>query len=75
MTFNRSFNIDIEEMNLLESALRLKLADLLEQRQAKKKDDEISKIDAELKRVREFLGSIHHQKNWYRPKDGIYVSG
>jgi hypothetical protein len=21
------------------------------------------------------LGKLHHQKRWYRPKDGIYVSG
>jgi hypothetical protein len=25
--------------------------------------------------VRELLGKIHNQKNWYRPKDKIYVSG
>ena len=25
--------------------------------------------------VRDLLGRIHNQKNWYRPKDQIYVSG
>lgn len=25
--------------------------------------------------VRELLGKIHNQKNWFRPKDKIYVSG
>lgn len=25
--------------------------------------------------VRDLLGRIHNQKNWYRPKDKIYVSG
>lgn len=25
--------------------------------------------------IRELLGRIHNQKNWYRPKDTIYVSG
>ena len=25
--------------------------------------------------VRELLGKIHNQKNWYRPKNKIYVSG
>ena len=25
--------------------------------------------------VQELLGKIHNQKNWYRPKDKIYVSG
>lgn len=25
--------------------------------------------------VRDLLGRIHNQKNWYRPKDKIYVGG
>jgi len=25
--------------------------------------------------VRDLLGRIHNQKNWYRPKDAIYVGG
>ena len=25
--------------------------------------------------VRELLGRLHNQKNWYRPKDKVYVSG
>ena len=25
--------------------------------------------------VRELLGKIHNQKNWYRPRNKIYVSG
>lgn len=25
--------------------------------------------------VRELLGRIHNQKNWYRPKDKVYVGG
>ena len=27
------------------------------------------------KEVRELLGRLHNQKNWYRPKKGVYVSG
>ena len=27
------------------------------------------------KEVRELLAKIHHQKNWYRPRNKIYVSG
>ena len=27
------------------------------------------------RKVQELLGKIHNQKNWYRPKDKIYVSG
>lgn len=25
--------------------------------------------------VRALLGKLHNQKNWYRPKDGTYISG
>ena len=25
--------------------------------------------------VRELLGRLHNQKNWYRPKDRVYVGG
>lgn len=25
--------------------------------------------------VRDLLGRLHNQKNWYRPKDQVYVSG
>lgn len=75
MAYNRSFKIDIEEMKLLESALRLKLANLLDERAALSQHDCSKNIDAELERVTAFLGSLHNQKNWYRPKDRIYVSG
>lgn len=27
------------------------------------------------KEIQDLLGRIHNQKNWYRPKDKIYVSG
>jgi len=25
--------------------------------------------------IQDLLGRIHNQKNWYRPKNGVYVSG
>ena len=25
--------------------------------------------------IQELLGRLHNQKNWYRPKDAIYVGG
>lgn len=25
--------------------------------------------------VRVLLGKLHNQKNWYRPKDGVYIGG
>ena len=27
------------------------------------------------KKIQELLGRLHNQKNWYRPKDAIYVGG
>ena len=75
MGYNRSFEIDVNEMEILESALRLKLSSLLDQRSMLEDDECPKEIDDDLKKVQEFLGSIHNQKIWYRPKGKIYVSG
>jgi len=32
-------------------------------------------LRAEIREMSELLARIHHQKNWYRPPDKIYVSG
>ena len=27
------------------------------------------------KEVRELLGKLHNQKNWFRPRTGVYIGG
>lgn len=59
--YNRQFNFDIKDIDLIEKALR-------DQIRTETSDDN-KKIIIEL------LGKIHNQKIWYVPKDQIYVSG
>ena len=33
------------------------------------------KIDVEVKHIQELLGKIHNQKEWWRPKNKVYISG
>ena len=75
MAYNRLFEIDLNEMRILESALQMKLSSLSKERYLLQESECSMAIDDEIKKIREFLGSIHNQKIWYRPKDKIYVSG
>jgi len=75
LAYNRLFEIDLNEMRILESALQMKLSSLSKERYLLQESECSMAIDDEIKKIREFLGSIHNQKFWYRPKDKIYVSG
>lgn len=57
---NTEFKLSVSDLSLIESALHEKISS--------------SNID-EIERIRELLGRIHNQKNWYRPKQGVYISG
>jgi hypothetical protein len=59
-------------MKIIETALQNKLGRRAE-RIMKGEDAEI--IQTEATEIRELLGRLHNQKNWYRPSKGIYVSG
>ena len=58
---NTEFNIDVEELDYIEQALR----------------HYIDSIDSEEKnKINQVLGKLHNQKNWYTPPAGKpYVSG
>lgn len=58
---NRKFELTVADLDAIESALHSKI-------QTPNKMDEIA-------RIRELLGRLHNQKNWYRPTQGVYVSG
>jgi translation initiation factor IF-1 len=58
---NKNFKLEVDDIALIESALFEKLRN--------------SKFDAERKTINELLGKLHDQKIWYRPSDGVYVSG
>jgi len=79
---NTTFNLNVDDINLIEEALNYQLSRLTEQRITHIEStivpadqlDSVKYIDYQINNVRELLGSLHNQKNWYRPK-GLYVSG
>lgn len=79
---NTNFNLSVEDINLIEEALNYQLSRLIERRMTHIEStivpaeqlESVKYIDYQINNVRELLGNLHNQKNWYRPK-GLYVSG
>ena len=67
--FNTQFELSLEDMELIEVALRKKVA-------AEEIDCSGNPNSRELKhRVNDLLGRLHSQKAFYRPSAGTYVGG
>jgi hypothetical protein len=68
---NLKFELSVRDIEIIETALQNKIS-----RRAQSLlhvEDEIDR--RELQEMRELLGRLHNQKNWYRPKKKIYVGG
>lgn len=63
---NTKFDLTVKDIRLIEDALREKMS-------AQDKDPEL--MMTEKRQINDLLGKIHNQKNWYRGKNGVYVSG
>lgn len=82
MPYNKEFELDIDDIELIEKALGYQLTRLTENRltlvqSTIKPEHEISsvaEIDEKIKQINDLLGRLHNQKIWYRPK-GTYVGG
>jgi len=57
---NTEFKLSVSDLSLIESALHRHIQN--------------ASMD-EVEKIRELLGRLHNQKNWYRPKQGVYISG
>lgn len=68
-TPNRTFDLSVADLDLIETALRSKKRAL--------NAGELAANDAEvvLKDIHDLLGRLHNQKTFYRPKASVYVSG
>jgi hypothetical protein len=78
--FNRTFDLSIADVDLIEEALRARGRELSRMRLALKTDDpahleSIRVIDEDLRTGEELLGRLHDQKIFYRPQNATYVSG
>jgi len=69
---NTQFELSVKDIKIIEEALNNKVA-RRSQRILEGEDPEI--LQTEAAEIRDLLGRIHNQKNWYRPKNGVYVSG
>ena len=70
---NLNFEFDPRDIEIIETALRRKVSEKMYQIIDDRKAAE--KLRREAKETADLLARIHHQKNWYRPKNKLYVSG
>ncbi|WIY24316.1 hypothetical protein [Parasedimentitalea psychrophila] len=72
--YNDMFELTVEDMVLIEAALRRTMGDL-SQMQLEFPDEVTSDNEETVRRIHELLGRLHNQCVFYRPKDGVYVGG
>jgi len=62
---NRTINLSVEDMDIIETALR--------EQKAKHAAEDHSADEA--REIHELLGRLHNQKVFYRPRNAPYVGG
>jgi len=78
--YNRTFELSMEDLELIEAALYRKKADLASKRIQALRQDEVpadgpGSLDQQIREIAGLLGRLHNQKVFYRPKRGVYVGG
>ena len=80
---NTTFNLDVKDLEIIEDALHSVIAkysnDLVSVQNASDAGTAIrdrATVEAEMSEMRDLLGRLHNQKNWFRPKTGHgYIGG
>lgn len=81
---NTEFNLGLRDIDLIEDAINLVIARRSSAMSALAEDtlenttdmSAYREIRHEVAELRELLGRLHNQKNWYRPQtNSVYVSG
>ena len=72
---NKSFDIDVRELQVIEHALNKILDQQLKERNDSQNTAIQIQAERSIKEIRALLGSLHNQKTWFRPNDRIYISG
>ena len=75
MRYARSFNINLREMETIEEALNQRLSACLDNLNSESKRVNRMTLKTDICEIRNLLGSLHNQKNWFRPKDTTYIGG
>lgn len=80
---NTQFELDVRDVEIIEHALQQQMRKLNVRRETSIQStikpvwelESVREIDAELKEIHQLLGRLYNQKNFYRPKNTIYVGG
>ena len=80
---NTSFLLTVDDVELIEDALRERKKSLSTQRLQiirtkagpKTEAAALDHLDRSMRGIQELLGSLHNQKTFYRPTTGVYVGG
>lgn len=79
-TYNRTFELSIADIDLIEEALRARGRELCQTRRALSDEnpahlEAIRVVERDQRAGEELLGRLHDQKIFYRPKQAVYVGG
>lgn len=69
MAYNPEFQINPDQLELIEDALRSEIGRLT--KPCPKNWNEKNPEQETAKKIRELLGHLHNQKRWYNPKDPV----
>lgn len=72
--YNVDFQLSVEDVDLIEDALRRSKLEL-SQKAITKPHAEYETSRVSMRRIHDLLGRLHNQKVFYRPKRSPYVSG
>ena len=73
--YNATFELSLEDMELIENALHRKKQDLAQQLTEDADGTPEVKPDDDVRQIHDLLGRLHNQKVFYRPRRGAYVGG
>ena len=78
--YNRSFDLSVADIDMIEEALRARGRELSRMRLALSEEnpahlESIRVIEQDQRAGEDLLGRLHDQKIFYRPKAAVYVGG
>ncbi len=79
-SYNRTFELSVADIDLIEEALRARGRELCQTRRALSDEnpahlEAIRVVERDQRAGEELLGRLHDQKIFYRPSQDVYVGG
>jgi len=79
-TFNRTFQLTLNDIDLIEEALRARGRELCKMRRALSDEnpanmEAVRVVEGDQRQGEDLLGRLHDQKVFYRPSNKAYFSG